>query len=382
MFRGAEALRAGRSPYDIPGLTAEPFGDHYKYPLLFAWLLAPATVLSFRPVARAWVVASQALYFAGFGVACRRLGIRRGALVFWIALPLLLVFQPSFDSFLGGQLDALMLLLLALSWPVPALAGAARSGTALALASTLKVYPVVLVTGLITRARWKALAWFGAASLVLWAGPAFALGWHASAQFLSEVMPAISPGTAWLENQSLFGLFSRMFVDGAKVSMVRATLLPAATLFFLVAGALLLATTLWLGRCVPDDRTLYSTLVTATLLVIPNSWMHYEMILLLPLMDLLAREADAPSGRLTRALLAAAAAGIAFGNEDTMLLHPWLPQSYKAWAMLLLWALGMRAMARGRGPGTGQVLDVSAGAVDRSLTRGRPNSHATPTPRR
>src|SRR5207247_4320008 len=116
-------------------------------------------------------------------------------------------------------------------------------------------------------------------------------------------------------SQSLFGLFSRMFVDGAKVSLVRATPLLAATLLSLVGGALVLATTLWIGRGAPDDRILYSTLVTATLLVIPNSWMHYEVILLLPLLDLLAREVEAPSGRLTRALLAAAAAGVAFGHD-------------------------------------------------------------------
>jgi hypothetical protein len=347
MFAGAELLGAGRSPYDVAALRSAPFGGHYIYPPLFAWLLAPLTALPVVAVARGWVVLSQALYFGGFAIVCRRVALQAGSAVFSMAVLLLLVFQPAFDSFLGGQLDALVLLLLALAWPSSRTAGAV-SGSALALACALKVYPVVPVCGLVARARWRALAWFGGASLVLWAAPGVPSGWRPTAQFVVDVAPAISSGTAWLENQSLFGLFARMFVDGSTVSSVAGTPLPAAAVLARIAGVVVLAMSVGAGSGAREDRTLFSTLVTATLLVIPNSWMHYEVILLLPLLDLLGREVEHPSGLWGRGLLAAAAAGIALGNEDTLLRHPWLPQSYKAWAMLLLWGLGMRAMARAR----------------------------------
>jgi glycosyl transferase family 87 len=354
MFRSAQALHQDRSLYDVDRMSQEPFAAHYKYPPLFATLLEPLRPLGFRRAARVWLLVLQACYFGAFAVLCRAFGLRFRSLRFYVAFITVLVFQPSIDSFWNGQVDAPLLLMLAGAWAALATGREVRAGALVALAGILKVYPAFMASFLLLRRRWRALTSFVVSVLLLVAVSVLLAGWGAHREFVARVLPVNAATTAWVENQSLSGLFARFFVDGRIGGPGKETVVPAATVLGAVAGVAVLAATFLAGLRTSRERSLFGALLSALLLVLPVAWIHYEVLLLLPLFDLLAQPFDgANGGAVQGALLAAAALLLAFGNQHLVLRHPWVPQSFKLLGVLLIWALEMHSLRPWRAPQAG-----------------------------
>jgi hypothetical protein len=359
MFRAAVALHEGRSPYDVDQMREAPFAAHYKYPPLFAALIEPLRPLGFRRAARVWLCFLEVCYGAAFVVLCRTFGLAFRSPPFYVAATTVLLFQPSLDSLRGGQLDALLLLLLASAWASLAAGREALGGPLIALAATLKVYPGLLAAHLVVRRRWRALVACAVAALVLTGISVFAAGWPAHVEFLTRVLPANAGGTAWVENQSLFGFFARFFADGTVGGPGKETEAPAAAMMAALGGALVLGLTLAAGAVTREERALFGALTAAALMVLPVAWIHYEVILLLPLADLLVRQYEG-GGRVTGALLVVATLMLAFGNQQLVVRHPWVPQSFKLYAVALVWGLEMRRAFIGPAERGGFRGDASA----------------------
>jgi alpha-1,2-mannosyltransferase len=341
MFRASAALVEGRSPYEVAAMREAPFAAHYKYPPLFAALIEPLRPLGFRRAARVWLAFLEACYAAALVILVRSFGLRFRSPAFYAAAITALVFQPSLDSLGGGQLDALLLLLLAAAWASLAAGRETPAGAPIALAAMLKVYPGLLAAHLVVRRRWRALATGLASAIALLALSVLLAGWEAHQEFVTGVLPANAGGTAWVENQSLFGFFARFFVDGAVGGPGKETRAPAAALLAAVAGAALLALTLLAGAATRDEAALFGALIAAVLMALPVAWIHYEVILLIPLIDLMARQSKRGDAAAGIALLVATML-LAFGNQQTVLRHPAVPQSFKLYGVLLVWALEMQ----------------------------------------
>lgn len=350
MFRATQALHQDRPLYDVEGMSREPFAAYYKYPPLFAPLLEPLRPLGFRRASRVWLVVLLTCYFSAFVVLVRTFHLRFRSPPFYLASITALVFQPSIDSFWNGQLDTPLLFLFACIWASLAKGREVRAGALIAFAAMLKVFPVYVASFLLLRRRWRALVSCAVSGLLLLGISILLTGWAAHVEFVSRVLPINAGTTAWVENQSLPGLFARFYVDGRIDGPSKETIAPAATVLGALSGAAVLAATFLAGLRTTREQTLFGALVAALLLSLPVAWIIYEVLLLIPLFDLLSQPFERDRrGTVRAALLALAVLLLAVGNHDTITQNAWVPQSYKLFGVLLVWALEMDALRPWRG---------------------------------
>jgi alpha-1,2-mannosyltransferase len=213
------------------------------------------------------------------------------------------------------------------------------AGSAIAFAAMIKLYPAAMIYLFVVKRWWRGLIAFAAAVAGLTVFSVLVAGWEPQRHFAFDLLPGLKGTTGWLENQSLYGSFARLFVDG-KAYGPNPLLAPH------------MDTVMWMGRVaslvVAGARALvlrrsvaaphfFAVLVPVMILVVPAAWMHYQTVLLLPFAILLRAAFERP-GAWKRLLLLAAFCLVAFGNHHTLLPDSTgLIQSYKSFGVLLLW---------------------------------------------
>jgi hypothetical protein len=342
MYNGARAVSGGQSPYDIEGLRQTPFGALYKYPPWFAVLLAPFSRFPIDQLAHIWVVTSLGLYLGTFFLVVRTTSLGFRTTPFYLLAIAFLFFQPSLDTLFGGQLEFLLLFLFTIAyWAMQQLPPRHFFlGVSIGLAA-IKAYPILLVTDLMLRRAWKSLVWL-ALTLGLLTVVSIALGgWQLQEQFYLKVLPILSGGTASPENQSYFGFFARLFVNGAAVDPARFVSLPLAAWLSNVAALLTFLISMAMLIRAREPTFAFVILIPLMLLITPAAWIHYEAILLLPLSILLSDRWKHPTMVRWIPLLVAFAL-LAFGNEDNVRsVTVGLIQSYKFYGVFLVWLMGI-----------------------------------------
>jgi hypothetical protein len=343
LFHSAQRLAAGHSPY-LRGLENAPFGGYYKFPPLVDQLLAPLTGLDWHTLAQVYAVVGLGFYLAAFVLLTRIEGFAFLSVPFLLLALAFLVFQPSLDTLNGPQHEFLILLLFALAyWGMQHPPhGEWVAGVSLAIPILIKLYPILIVPYFLLRGAWRALLalalTLGALTGVsVWLG-----GWDLQRQFWFVILPRLSGATAWLENQSYFAFLARLWVDGAAADPVRATVLPIATWLSYLAIVLSLGVTLAVLLRDSRPRFAFAGGVPLALLIGPNSWIHYETLLLLPLALLLSEFRRSGATRAWWLALLVAFCLVAFGNEETVRYTTLgLVQSYKFYGVLLFWLLAV-----------------------------------------
>jgi hypothetical protein len=189
---------AGGDPY--VNLLGDVAPRRYCYPPLMLPCFFWCTWLSARAATVVWTIASALLAAVGVWWTARS---RRELAVHPVPVPLLLsclLFSaPLVFALERGNCDLLLVpLLVTAGWalrersaPRDALAGAC-----LALAAGLKIYPAILLAGLLPLRRWRALA-FGmsaAAGLALYRVYDLPLFWHHLQEMIASSMPAALGG--------------------------------------------------------------------------------------------------------------------------------------------------------------------------------------------
>lgn len=341
MLRGANAIAAGYSPYNIPALQQSPFGPYYKYPPLFGILLEPLTQFSFRQAVQVWLLISLGLYLASLFVFARAEGLKDDKVPFLILASAYLTFQPTIDTLFGGQLEILLLFCFTLAYwasrQIPP-----RSfpfGVSIAFATLLKLYPIAFLPYLLVARAWKPAMWLVVSIAGLTLFSIAMAGGHLQQQYWLGVLPSQPGGTAWLENQSFFGFFARFFVSGTAVDPARATALPLATQLSTAAAIITFVLSLVTLYRVRQPHYAFVILLPEMLLIPPAAWIHYEAILLLPFGILLFEFWEKPTRLIP---LAIAFALLAFGNETNLEdVGSGLVSSYKFCGVFLLWLIGI-----------------------------------------
>jgi hypothetical protein len=181
IYWAASALRAGKSPYDLP-----PNLDEYIYPPLYALLCQPLVHFPIRTAARILLTADTLLILLAVVLSARAAALRLGGhgVVPWrvptVALGAsIMACAPLLRELRGLESDALVLFCfaLALYWidrhPI-------GSGLALALAVNVKYLPLAILPYLVLRRRWLATAATVVWTAVLAALPALLTGWFAN----------------------------------------------------------------------------------------------------------------------------------------------------------------------------------------------------------
>jgi hypothetical protein len=274
----------------------------YTYPPLFAIVLSPFTVLSFRILSRLWLFSNAALWLVitvllaieirhlvGSAVGGSMVDESRRwrrltqdptlavslALAAWLGL----TFTPASQTLATGQINFLVLLPLAV---VPWLTRHGHErwvGGAIALAAMLKFTPVLLIAYLLLRRRWEAAA---AAIVTLAALAVVCILIVGPGVTLASLGQALSVGTGDAGLGHNEALFAPILTALGASPISGLALLVARGLT--VALALALGYWLWRGNavvftdkehCERAEYVGYGLALCALLLLSPITWVHH-----------------------------------------------------------------------------------------------------------
>jgi hypothetical protein len=257
-LRAAGKVLHAASPY------AYDADKTFAYPPFLAWLMAPLHPLSSSVAAIVWILLSYAMVV----LALWLLELRD-----WRCYALVFVFLPMRSSIDLGTIEPPLLLAVAAAWHWRDRAFRAAGAVGVAIVLKLFLWPLVIWLGLTRRLRAATLAVAFAVGLaaVSWA----AIGFAGIGEY-----PGVLRRLANDESTSSYSVVALG---------VRAHLpLLAARIIAVLVTLALLAAAVWVARDTrrtPRDRDIATLTVTlaAALAASPIVWVHYFLLLLVPL---------------------------------------------------------------------------------------------------
>jgi len=264
---------------------------HFSAPPVLAWLLIPLGKLPLNFAYFVWRVFSEICFFAAIVVCLRLLGALNPVTLMVCALAGF-AFQPFTLTLEKGQFGAVLLLL----WVGGTLAAKKRwdisSALMFALATVVKLTPVLGLGLFLKRRRWK---W--AAAYALWMVLLMGLGvWRMGMEnhrLYFAKLQALSCGVPGPYNYSLNGIIQNVYYgdilsyeqmpDGTPAGLCTGTKVAQAGVYL---GALILLFKKNRGN---DEVWDMAVLALTVLLVAPFTWRHYYVLEVFPLLFLWLR---------------------------------------------------------------------------------------------
>ncbi|WBB89187.1 glycosyltransferase family 87 protein [Verrucosispora sp. WMMC514] len=344
----------------------------FTYPPFAALVMLPMGYLSWHAAivvsVAAGVLTSAVLIWWLLDPVSRRAGWTRW-FAFAVALCLVAAFEPMRETINFGQVNTLLLFLVAVDLLRLLPGGNRWAGVGIGLATAIKLTPGIFIVYLLVTRRWRAAvtaSGTATAATVL----AAALFPDASREFWTSALwnTGRVGELAFVSNQSLRGVVARL--DPESPSTLAWLLLVAATLV------------LWAWRSrvaasVGDEATGLALTGAVMCLVSPVTWVHHLVWLLPGLLLLVDRGMAAPPGGRRRVLLACAAVGYAFltsrivwaWEEDSAGLDGFLFGNTYVWISLALLAfLPVRRVAP-RSPSASATVEPAGVAQFDKLDR-------------
>ncbi len=273
---GSRAWLEGRYLYGRLPLTMSGAKLPFTYPPLAAVILSP---LALVPMA----VASVGLTLLSVGLLALVLRVCLGSLnrpagqasawagraswAVWWLLPPALFLEPVRNDLAYGQINIVLMALVALDCLTPSAATRWPRGCLVGIAAAVKLTPAAFVLYFVVRRDWRAAS-TAAASFLVATGVGFLVAWHDSVQYWTKTVFDVSRigGLAYAANQSILGVLDRLGISH-----------PAVTLAWAVAAVIVIGAA-WCGmnRAVAanQDCLALSLNALAALLVSPVSWSH------------------------------------------------------------------------------------------------------------
>ncbi|MFV2100314.1 glycosyltransferase family 87 protein [Micromonospora sp. LOL_024] len=280
----------------------------FTYPPFAALVMLPMAYLSWHAAivlsVAAGVVTSAVLIWWLLDPVSRRAGWTRW-FAFAVALCLAAAFEPMRETINFGQVNTLLLFLVAVDLLRLLPGGSRWAGIGIGLATAIKLTPGIFVVYLLVTGRWRAAVTatgVATGATVL----AAALFPDASREFWTTALwnTGRVGELAFVSNQSLRGMVARL--DPQSPSTVAWLLLVVATL----------AVWVWRSRAAAgagDEATGLALTGAVMCLVSPVTWVHHLVWLLPGVLLLVDNGMAAPPGsRRRRALLTVATVGYAF----------------------------------------------------------------------
>jgi Glycosyltransferase family 87 len=280
----------------------------FVYPPFFAALLTPLAHFSPAVAFEGWNTLTVLLTLASVWIILR-LGGRRPSAVLWMILAVgLFSYAPFFHELAAGQVSSLLLFLCALGiwllsrgqdWP---------SAFCFAVATMIKITPVVVVPLLAMHRKWKWLAAYGCWMVCLAGFSIWRMGWAPHQQFLFEVMPGVSCGFVTYGNCSTMAFVQELFLGRIPMDGFPTSLPAGACLVSKATSAALLAFLMvqFYRYRKGSNLTLHMVLLLLlTLVTSPIAWTHHYVIALLPFLYLWCRERESDRDHLLLATVLA-----------------------------------------------------------------------------
>jgi hypothetical protein len=317
---------------DHAGIIDQPLVGYVPLSLFSALLVAPFASLPPLEAKRCWLIVNLILLWATAHLLHRmtRLAPRRIALIIFLAV------VPLRTNFQFGQQYVVLLFLFTLAAWVYSTGRSFASGSVLAIAAALKIFPVLFVFYFLRKRQWRALGGLLVTSSLLALLALHLFAFEPLRAYLVEVLPRSLRG----ENNGLYAvalnsptvLLRRLFVAEPELNphplydapMAFAALQP-------LIQALVFVPALWLltpWRADPARETLEWGAWVAVLLVSSASATYHFCVLILP--GALAAEELFRRGWLRRGwLIAVLYASVCFP------IYRFVPESPSGWSILL-----------------------------------------------
>ena len=177
----------------------------FSYPPFTVLPFVPFTLLSWRHAVEAWLALSVVLLVAAFVWIAR--AARLGVAPTLTTAALFLTWEPLENSLGLGQINQLVLALLALFVWSLASGRAVLGGVALGVATALRVHPALFIGWLAWRGKWRAFAAACFTAVACTSLATAAVGWAATVEYVTRVAPQYGHGhvLGQLGNLSLTG---------------------------------------------------------------------------------------------------------------------------------------------------------------------------------
>ncbi len=305
-YSAATVLRLGGFVYDGQALRAAhearigPAGNLYSALFLTynnmpatALLFEPLSLLPFRAAQGVFVIINNMLYLLGLGLTLYALRAGPLEVFLGILLSTVLLFYAVRQTFGLGQMNGLVVCLMAVALTLTLQQHDGRSGAVIAGAAVLKVSPIFLLGYFVAQRRWRAVWGALAAAGVLFVVMLISAGGDTLAHFVTQVLPAVGRGSAAFPNQSLLGALYRWVVPAADtLSAGGPGDYPLVRVMWLVLSIGVGVITLWfvaraqlVGRA--QNAVGFSVFLVAGLLIGGLSWDHYLLWLSIPICALI-----------------------------------------------------------------------------------------------
>jgi hypothetical protein len=291
----------------------------FIYPPFFAVLMKPLTFFSYGVAYELWNIFAVLVTIASIWMSSNLGGIRLEANMALILLVGLFSFSPFFQELEVGQISSALLFLCTSGVWLCARRWEGSSAFCFALATMIKITPIVVVPLFVIHRRWKWLAVYGCWMVCFTAISVWQAGWPAHQQFLHSVMPSLSCGITTIGNVSVMSFVQELFLGYVPMDWHLSALPPLACIAsklvsFVVFG--LLVVRFYFYRWERDLVRHLTLILLLSLSIAPITWMHHYVIALLPFLYLWGRA----QGRQRDYLLMATV--VAVGSNLTGLTIP------------------------------------------------------------
>jgi hypothetical protein len=259
----------------------------YITPFFHAVILLPLVPLGHEKARLGFLALSNLLLFSSLALVLRA-SERALRKVPWVLLTVLVVllFRPVYSSMELGQVDFVILFLISLAYWAHLTDRKLIVGPALALAAMIKLSPAALLVYFLWKREFAIVASAAITGIVCTTISLVVAGTQPVLRFATEIAPALLKGTAFFQNQSLNGFFSRLLVDPAlHYSLGEFTPPPAVRVLTLLSSVAVLLAVAYLTR--PRRSPLgirfpyeFALALGSLLLVSSISWDHYYVWLL------------------------------------------------------------------------------------------------------
>jgi len=306
-YLSALMLREGGDPYHTDltplgrklGLQTDEI-NRATYPPTFLLCFEPLTRLAPRPAYWIWfginlgalILALTMLLGPGSGIDAR---------IAPALIAITVLYTPLWFHFFYAQCQLIILVLLIFAMRAVRRGAGRTAGLLIAAAALLRVFPAVVAGYFIARRDWRALGWTIAGAMAGGLVTLTLVGVRRSFGFLDILGLIQSP--VWLDlptNIAWRAVVGRTFAFISGPSPGRWNLIAQVGIFVigevLLLGLTLRATMVPAGTPDPDSRA-YSLWVAGSIILSPTAWLHYLVLLYLPMLCLIAA---ASAGRASR----------------------------------------------------------------------------------
>jgi hypothetical protein len=269
-----------RVPYKVP----------FIYPPITAVLMKPFAKLSFESACLVWnlltLIAVAGSILFGLSLGGVRLNTKL-ALVLGVGL---FSYYPFQWDLIYGQVGCFILLLTAASFWLLSRNRTSLSALSFAMATLIKLTPVLAVPLLVFHRRWRWLLAYGGWLLSLAGFSVWQAGWPIHSQFVHQVLPSLACGTPFCLNSSITAVVQQIFLGGVPTWRQPVLTLPpyACNISRAVAGGVYVILSFRFLRTRDGGDLVKDLLLMAilTITISPLSWWHHYTLAIVPLLYL------------------------------------------------------------------------------------------------